>query len=573
MTDTCWPDASPDLSAELAAIARTAERERLGREHGRARARPRRRGASRSAASAACNCCGSATGGYRRTGVRRDDRADLGDRRGDRGRQDAGEAAAGGGRAPRAGRASWRRRGRGRRGRCTRSAALSWSSRWPATTARRHHRADRPRPRRRPRFARRPRRMCEVLVEAYVPGKDYRVLVVDGRVVAAAELQPAAVTGDGASTIAELVAVVNADPARGEGHYRPLTRLMLGDDASSRHLAAAGPAARLACPAAGEVVRCAATRTCRPAAPARTSPSCVHPEVAELCRRAAAVVGLDVCGIDLRLADIGAAPLPRRTRGARPASSRSTPAPGLRMHLAPDEGTARATSPGRSSTACTRPARRHGSRSSSVTGTNGKTTTVRMIAHMLGQDGLRTGMSTHRGRLLGGRLRATRPTRPARARRRWCWATGPSRPPCWRPPAAASSAAGLGYDRPTSRSSPTSPTTTSASTTSTTVDDLVEHQGAGRRGDQARRARRAERRRPARRRSSPTARRCGTASRSPLLRPSPGATRSSSGTCGSGGVALLHRGRLAGRGAGPPDRALLPVARRAGRVRRRAPST
>ena len=78
-----------------------------------------------------------------------------------------------------------------------------------------------------------------VIVEAFIPGLDYRVLVIDGRVVAAAELRPALVTGDGASTIRQLIDQANADPRRGDGHSRELTRIML-DDAAVSHLAGRG---------------------------------------------------------------------------------------------------------------------------------------------------------------------------------------------------------------------------------------------------------------------------------------------------------------------------------------------
>jgi cyanophycin synthetase len=136
----------------------------------------------------------------------------------------------------------------------------------------------------------------------------------------------------------------------------------------------------------------------------------VHAEVAELCRRAAAVTGLDICGIDLRLEDIGA-PLfaPSLAGSGRSSGGRQAAAvieinacPGLRMHLTPADGTGRAVAEaivdrlyppgalGRIPIV-------------SVTGTNGKTTTVRMIAHVLRQSGLRTGMSCTDGVFIGGR--------------------------------------------------------------------------------------------------------------------------------------------------------------------------
>ncbi|WP_034521842.1 cyanophycin synthetase [Actinomadura rifamycini] len=237
-----------------------------------------------------------------------------------------------------------------------------------------------------------------VIVESYVPGRDYRVLVVGGRVAAAAELTAARVVGDGAATVAELVERVNADPARGEGHDRPLTRLVLGPAelgllARQGH----GPAA---IPTAGETVWLRRNANLSTGGTSRDVTGDVHPEVAALCVRAAATVGMDVCGIDLRLPDIAAPPPPEP--GAAGILEVNA-APGLRMHLAPSEGEGRDVAgdiigllypdgaPSRVPIV-------------SVTGTNGKTTTVRMIAHMLELDGRRTGMTSTEGVYVGRRL-------------------------------------------------------------------------------------------------------------------------------------------------------------------------
>lgn len=238
----------------------------------------------------------------------------------------------------------------------------------------------------------------EALVEAYVPGKDYRVLVVGGRVSAAAELTAASVTGDGSATVAALVERVNADPARGEGHDRPLTRLALGP-AELAMLARQGHGPG-SVPAAGERVWLRRNANLSTGGTGRDVTGDVHPEVADLCVRAAAAVGMDVCGIDLRLPAVDAPP--PAERGAA-AILEVNAAPGLRMHLAPHEGTPRDVAgdivdlmypPGTPSRVPV----------VSVTGTNGKTTTVRMIARMLELDGLRTGMTTTEGVHVGGRL-------------------------------------------------------------------------------------------------------------------------------------------------------------------------
>ena len=249
---------------------------------------------------------------------------------------------------------------------------------------------------------------CEVIVETYVPGKDYRVLVVDGRVAAAAELRPPCVTGDGEHTVIELIDMLNADPRRGQGHSRPLTKITV-DDAMLAHVAAAGFQPGTV-PTSGQQVTLRRNGNLSTGGTSKDVTDQVHAEVAELCRRAAAVTGLDICGIDLRLEDIGG-PLfaPSLAGSGRSSGGRQSAAvieinacPGLRMHLTPADGTGRAVAEaivdrlyppgalGRIPIV-------------SVTGTNGKTSTVRMIAHVLRQSGLRTGMSCTDGVFIGGR--------------------------------------------------------------------------------------------------------------------------------------------------------------------------
>ncbi len=231
----------------------------------------------------------------------------------------------------------------------------------------------------------------EVLVESYVPGRDHRVLMVGNKMVAAAELSAARVTGDGRSTIAELIAIANTDPARGEGHDRPLTRLELGETERG-HLARQGLNA-VSVPAVGEVVVLRRNANLSTGGTSKDVTERVHPDVARMCRRVANTIGLDVCGIDLRLSDIGA-PVPADSVGVGVIEVNASP--GLRMHLAPYEGTPRDVAaeiidqmypPGAPSRVPL----------ATVTGTNGKTTTVRMIAHLLGQDGRTIGMCTTEG--------------------------------------------------------------------------------------------------------------------------------------------------------------------------------
>ena len=236
-----------------------------------------------------------------------------------------------------------------------------------------------------------------------MPGTDYRVLVIDGQIAAAAQLRPASVTGDGVHTIGQLVAAANTDPRRGVGHSRELTMIKLDADALS-HLDALGLDDH-SVPVAGQVVTLRRNANLSTGGTSKDVTDLVHPEVAEICRRAAAVSGLDICGIDLRLTDISA-PLhdPSGHGPAQPCAVLELNAcPGLRMHLSPTEGRPRDVAaaivdslypPGAPSRIPV----------ISVTGTNGKTTTVRMIGQVLQQAGMRVGLTCTDGVYVGGRL-------------------------------------------------------------------------------------------------------------------------------------------------------------------------
>jgi cyanophycin synthetase len=242
-----------------------------------------------------------------------------------------------------------------------------------------------------------------VIVEKLVPGRDYRVLVIDGRVEAAAELRPASVTGDGSRTISQLIAAANADPRRGEGHARELTRITLDEGAIS-YLASQDLDGQ-SVPASGQTVALRQNANLSTGGTSKDVTDRVHGDVAELCRRAAAVAGLDICGIDVRLADISAPLVEPGYHGEQRQGAviELNACPGLRMHLSPAEGPGRDVAgaivdrlypPGAPSRIPV----------ISVTGTNGKTSTVRMIGHILRQAGLRVGMSTTDGVYTGGRL-------------------------------------------------------------------------------------------------------------------------------------------------------------------------
>ena len=242
-----------------------------------------------------------------------------------------------------------------------------------------------------------------VLVEAFLPGTDYRVLVIDGQLAAAAELRPAAVTGDGERTIGQLVAIANTDPRRGDGHSRELTKIKLDADAIS-HLNALGLDDH-SVPPAGQLVALRRNANLSTGGTSRDVTELVHAEVAAMCVRAAAVSGLDICGIDLRLADIGAPLIDPAGHGpAQPGGVLELNAcPGLRMHLSPTEGTPRDVAAAVVDSLYP-PGVQPRIPIISVTGTNGKTTTVRMIDQVLRQAGLRTGMSCTDGVSVGGKL-------------------------------------------------------------------------------------------------------------------------------------------------------------------------
>ena len=242
----------------------------------------------------------------------------------------------------------------------------------------------------------------DVVVERQLPGRDYRVLVVAGEVVAAAERIAAHVIGDGESTVGELIERANADPRRGAGHARVLTRLAV-DDVALRLLARQDYTLDTV-PAAGHQVWLRENANLSTGGTSRDVTDRVHADVARLCLRVAALVGLDVAGIDLRLPDI-AHPLPATgepdevTCGVIEVNA----VPGLRMHLAPVQGRARevgdaivrAMFPGGSDGRIPTVA---------VTGTNGKTTVARLTAFLLAGAGLRVGLATTDGVSIDGRM-------------------------------------------------------------------------------------------------------------------------------------------------------------------------
>ncbi len=162
----------------------------------------------------------------------------------------------------------------------------------------------------------------DVIVERYIPGDDYRLLVVDGRLVAAARRDPPQVIGDGRQTVRELVEAVNRDPRRGDGHATPLTRIRLDAIANAR-LALQGLNAD-SVPEAGRKVVLRNNANLSTGGAATDVTDDVHPEVAARAVEAARMIGLHICGVDVVSRSVSR---PLEERAA--ASSRSTPLPGF----------------------------------------------------------------------------------------------------------------------------------------------------------------------------------------------------------------------------------------------------
>ena len=228
-----------------------------------------------------------------------------------------------------------------------------------------------------------------VVVETFIPGKDYRILVVNNQVVAVAERVPAHVRGDGTHTVQELIDITNSDPRRGVGHEKILTRIVV--DAQTVEVLGKGDMTLESVPEAGAFVQLKLTGNMSTGGTSIDRTDDIHPDNVEIARQAAMVVGLDVAGIDFITPDIA-----RSVREQRGAIVEVNAGPGFRMHTHPTEGHPRHV--GRAVIDMLFPP---GSPSRvpivAVTGTNGKTTTSRMIAHIMKTAGKRVGLTTTDG--------------------------------------------------------------------------------------------------------------------------------------------------------------------------------
>src|SRR5829696_6682446 len=231
-----------------------------------------------------------------------------------------------------------------------------------------------------------------ILIEEMLNGLNYRVVIVGGRMVAASERLLPHVIGDGVSTIRELIATENRNPLRGDGHEKPLTKIKVDSDVIN-HLQHAGMSLD-AIPKNGEHITLSNRSNLSTGATAQDVTDQVHPTIARMCERAARLVGLDVCGVDLVIPDIAT---PMTSGGVIEINA----SPGLRMHHYPSAGMPRDV--GQAVIDAIFP---EGAPSRipiiSITGTNGKTTVTRMIGHVLTTSGLCVGMTTTDGIYIDG---------------------------------------------------------------------------------------------------------------------------------------------------------------------------
>jgi cyanophycin synthetase len=233
----------------------------------------------------------------------------------------------------------------------------------------------------------------DIMIEKFVIGRDYRVCVVDGEVIAVSERIPPCVVGDGESTVRELINEVNKDKRRGSGHEKPLTRIKM-DEALIAYISKYNYTLDSILPKDSKL-------TLRENANLSTGGIAVDctdlicEENIEICRRTARAIGLNICGIDICCNDIS---VPLGNEGA---VIEVNAAPGIRMHHYPYSGQSRNVASaivdmmfkdGKSSIPIV-----------SVTGTNGKTTTTRLIAHILSLKGYNVGMTTTGGIYVGNK--------------------------------------------------------------------------------------------------------------------------------------------------------------------------
>ena len=228
-----------------------------------------------------------------------------------------------------------------------------------------------------------------VIVEKFITGYDFRVLIIDNKLVAAAKREPAHVKGDGKHTIQQLIEETNKDPRRGYGHENVLTQIDVDRDTTD--LLEKLNYTLETVPEKGEVVYLKSTANLSTGGTSIDVTDMMHPENIFLCERISRVIGLDICGVDIMAENLTQ---PLKENGG--CILEVNAAPGFRMHLAPSEGLPRNVAapvidmlypPGKPSRIPI----------IAVTGTNGKTTTTRLLAHIVKNNGYKVGFTTSDG--------------------------------------------------------------------------------------------------------------------------------------------------------------------------------
>ena len=235
-----------------------------------------------------------------------------------------------------------------------------------------------------------------IIIERFITGVDYRLLVINHRFVAAALRTPAHVVGDGKSTVQELIDLVNSDPRRGYGHEKILTQITI-NDLTLGLIKAKGYSLDSVIPK-DEMLILKDTANLSTGGTAEDVTDFVHPANIAMAERISRIINLDICGIDIMTSDISK-PL-KETNGA---VLEVNAGPGFRMHLAPAKGLPRNVA-----APVIEKLFPKGSNGKipivAVTGTNGKTTTTRLIAHIMKMEGYRVGYTTTDGVYIQNRL-------------------------------------------------------------------------------------------------------------------------------------------------------------------------
>ena len=228
-----------------------------------------------------------------------------------------------------------------------------------------------------------------VIVEKFISGYDFRVLIIDNKLVAAAKREPAHVKGDGKQNIQQLIEETNKDPRRGYGHENVLTQIDV--DRDTIDLLEKLNYTIETVPKKNEIVYLKSTANLSTGGTSIDVTDMMHPENIFLCERISRVIGLDICGVDIMAENLTQ---PLKENGG--CILEVNAAPGFRMHLAPSEGLPRNVAapvidmlypPGKQSRIPI----------IAITGTNGKTTTTRLLAHIVKNNGFKVGFTTSDG--------------------------------------------------------------------------------------------------------------------------------------------------------------------------------